>query len=229
MPLVVNGETIDDSLVREEAKKLRPHFYDMMGGGDPIDLEMRLREWSKENVIERVLLRQAAPGGDVDAMLEALAADVPAPTAKEAADYYKAHHEDFFRPEMARVWHIHLPVDDTHDEETARAAIHNIERDLQQGLLFDSLSEELGWVPRGRMTEDLEREIFGLELFQPSRILRDTTGFHILRVTERRPAGTPPFAEARAQIEAVMLSDRQQAMLESLIDTLKSKAEIRHR
>jgi peptidyl-prolyl cis-trans isomerase C len=229
MPLVVNGETIDDSLVREEANNLRPSYYEMMGGGDPIALEMQLRDWSKENVIERVLLRQAAPEGNVEKLLEALTADVPRPKPKEVSDYYKEHQEDFFTPEMVYAWHILEPVDETHDEQTALENIQRSERDLKQGLLFDSLAKELGWIPKGRMAEDLEREIFGLELRQISGILRSNAGFHIVRVTERRAEGVPPFAEVRAHVEGMLLRAKQQALVEGYIDTLKAKAEIRTR
>jgi hypothetical protein len=60
MPLEVNGETIDDSLIRQEARALRPRMMEAMAEEDPVALEMRVREWARENVIERVLLRQAA-------------------------------------------------------------------------------------------------------------------------------------------------------------------------
>lgn len=62
MPLIVNGETIDDSVVRQEANGLRPRMREAMPEEDPIVLEARVREWARENVIERVLLRQAAMG-----------------------------------------------------------------------------------------------------------------------------------------------------------------------
>jgi peptidyl-prolyl cis-trans isomerase C len=227
MHLVVNGETIDDSLVREEANHLRPGYYEMMGGGDPIALEMQLRDWSKENVIERVLLRQAAPEGNVDKLIESLVTGVPGPTAKEVSEYYKAHSEDFFTPEMVYAWHILEPVDDEHDEQTALAKIQQVEADLKRGLLFDSLSKELGWIPKGQMAEDLEKEIFGLELRETSEILRSNAGFHIVRITERRPEGIPALAEVREHVEGMLLRARHQVVVENYIDALKAKADIR--
>jgi peptidyl-prolyl cis-trans isomerase C len=227
MPLVVNGEAIDDALVREEANALRPSYYEMMGGGDPIALEMQLRDWSKENVIERVLLRQAAPDGNVEKLLEALVVDVPGPAAKEVTDYYKEHKEDFYSPEMVYAWHILEPVDETHDEQTALRNIQRAQDDLKMGVLFDSLAQELGWVPRGRMTEDLEKEIFGLELRQNSTILRSDMGFHIVRVTERRAEGIPELASIREHLAGMLLRAKQQALVESYIDALKAKADIR--
>ncbi|HUS07961.1 MAG TPA: peptidylprolyl isomerase [Bryobacteraceae bacterium] len=60
MALLINGELVDDFVIREEAAALRPQYEAAMHGGDPVQMEMQLREWSRENVIERVLLRQEA-------------------------------------------------------------------------------------------------------------------------------------------------------------------------
>ena len=227
MALVVNGEEIDDAVVREEANALRPSYYEMMGGGDPIALEMQLRDWSKENVIERVLLRQAAPEGNVEKLLEALVADVPEPTSKEVTDYYKAHKEDFYSPEMVYAWHIFEPVDETHDEQTAMRNIQRAQDDLKMGVLFDGLAEELGWIPRGRLAEDLEQEIFGMGLREYSGILRSDKGFHIVRATEKRAEGIPELASIREHLTGMLLRAKQQTLVEGYIDALKAKAEIR--
>ena len=60
MPIVVNGEVIDDASIRDEALALRPRLAEAMPEEDPAVLDARVREWARENVIERVLLRQAA-------------------------------------------------------------------------------------------------------------------------------------------------------------------------
>lgn len=60
MPVIVNGETIEDAVIRQEVNQLRPRMQEAMPEQDPIALEAQVREWARENVIERVLLRQAA-------------------------------------------------------------------------------------------------------------------------------------------------------------------------
>jgi parvulin-like peptidyl-prolyl isomerase len=60
MPLSVNGELIDDSAIRKEASLLRPQFEQAMAHLDPVQSQMQLWEWSRENVIEKTLLRQEA-------------------------------------------------------------------------------------------------------------------------------------------------------------------------
>lgn len=58
--VTVNGEFVDDSVIREEMAMLRPHYEAAMGEMEPVAREMQLRDWSRENVIERTLLRQEA-------------------------------------------------------------------------------------------------------------------------------------------------------------------------
>src|SRR5882724_6754036 len=58
--LVVNGETIDDAVIREEVNLTRPRYEEMVDGLDPVAKEIQLWDWSKETVIERTLLRQEA-------------------------------------------------------------------------------------------------------------------------------------------------------------------------
>jgi hypothetical protein len=60
MPWYVNGELVDDAQVREEARMMRPRYQESVPDMDPIEAEMQLREWARENVIERMLLRMAA-------------------------------------------------------------------------------------------------------------------------------------------------------------------------
>ena len=60
MPLIINGERVEDSIIRDEANAMRPRYEEMMQDMDPIEREMQLKEWSRENVIERTLLKQEA-------------------------------------------------------------------------------------------------------------------------------------------------------------------------
>jgi parvulin-like peptidyl-prolyl isomerase len=60
MTLIVNGEKIEDSAIKQEAERLRPDYERVFPDLDPKDREAQLFDWSKENVIERVLINQEA-------------------------------------------------------------------------------------------------------------------------------------------------------------------------
>ena len=91
MGLQINGEYVDDVIIRQEAAAMRPRYEEMIQDMDPIAREMQLREWARENVIERVLLRQAAmasgeavPAEEVDERLTAMFPQAGDPESCEA-------------------------------------------------------------------------------------------------------------------------------------------------
>lgn len=76
MTLVVNGEKIEDSVIQQEAERLRPSYEQTFKDMEPKKREAQLLDWSKENVIERVLIDQEAkkdgdriPQDQIDAAL----------------------------------------------------------------------------------------------------------------------------------------------------------------
>ncbi|MCJ7674982.1 MAG: peptidylprolyl isomerase [Sedimentisphaerales bacterium] len=58
MTLMVNGERIEDAAIQKEVERLRPRYEQVFAEQDPKEREAQLLEWSRENVIERVLLNQ---------------------------------------------------------------------------------------------------------------------------------------------------------------------------
>ncbi len=60
MAIIVNGQRIEDQEIREEAERLRPSYEQVFAEQEAGAREAQLLDWSKENVIERTLLRQEA-------------------------------------------------------------------------------------------------------------------------------------------------------------------------
>ena len=60
MALIVNGEKIEDSLIQQEVERLRSHYEQVFADQGPEEREAQLLDWSRENVIERVLVNQEA-------------------------------------------------------------------------------------------------------------------------------------------------------------------------
>ena len=60
MAIVVNGEKIEDSAIKQEVERLRPDYERVFADQDPKERETQLLDWSKENVIERILINQEA-------------------------------------------------------------------------------------------------------------------------------------------------------------------------
>jgi len=60
MALYVNGEKVEERDIQEEVARLRPDYERVFAEQTPDEQQKQLYDWSRENVIERVLLRQAA-------------------------------------------------------------------------------------------------------------------------------------------------------------------------
>lgn len=66
MPFLINDELVEDDAIAREAQSLRQSFQQIPAeerqrrGLDAEHFEKHLREWARENLIERVLLRQEA-------------------------------------------------------------------------------------------------------------------------------------------------------------------------
>jgi len=60
MALIVNGEKIEDSAIQQEAERLRPDYERVFADQETEEREAQLLDWSRENVIEKILINQEA-------------------------------------------------------------------------------------------------------------------------------------------------------------------------
>jgi len=60
MTLIVNGEKVEESAIKQEFERLRPHYEQAFKDQPSNEQKAQLLDWSKENVIEMVLIRQEA-------------------------------------------------------------------------------------------------------------------------------------------------------------------------
>jgi uncharacterized protein len=60
MAFTVNGQIVEDQLIEEEIERMRPDYEALFAGKSHDEREYQLNEWARENIIERILLRQEA-------------------------------------------------------------------------------------------------------------------------------------------------------------------------
>ena len=93
MALIVNGEKVEDSAIQQEVERLRPDYERVFADQQAEEREAQLLDWSRENVIEKLLINQEAekngdkiPPDQIQAALAKL---------KEQYDDPKKLYEDF--------------------------------------------------------------------------------------------------------------------------------------
>ena len=139
------------------------------------------------------------------------------PTDADLRKLYEQNKAQFQTPEGAHVLHILVKVDPQAPpavDAAARAKAQGIVAQLRGGADFAALARtnsddpssapqggDMQWVDRGATVEAFERAIFSIPLNTISDPIRSAEfGYHIVKVTERRPAGTRSFEEVRPEL-----------------------------
>ena len=135
---------------------------------------------------------------------------------KECRRYFETHRADFQEPSRLRASQLFLAAPEgspTEVLETKRALINDIAKRLANGEDFPALvaqfSEDeatkkrggdLGYFAAGRMVPAVFEAAQRLHPGETSAPVRSRLGFHIIRLTETRPARALTFEDARPEI-----------------------------
>jgi peptidyl-prolyl cis-trans isomerase C len=152
------------------------------------------------------------------------------PAAAEVAGYYRAHRQEFARPERVRVRQIL-----TEDRPTAEKAL----REIKAGQPFAEVARRLskdpsassggyqGELSRAELPPAFAETIFALRAGEVSDLVPAEYGFHIFQVTERQPAEVVPLEAARDEIVARLRRDRADRLLGSLVQEARSRYNVK--
>jgi parvulin-like peptidyl-prolyl isomerase len=232
----INGELLDENEMLAEEQTILPRLIEAMQGESRSAILARAREWARENVIDKILLRQAERGEPGITMR--LTAKLVPPKATELTDYYRRNSGQFYAPDMVHAAHIVCNVDAKTSDGQARARIDQAAQRLANGEDFptvaDSMSDcpgrggDLGFFPRGQMVAEFEDVVFNLRPGEVSGAFRTPFGYHIARVIAVRAGGVPSFDEVREQVANVVYTQKKQRAIDQYVDRLRAKAIIEH-
>ena len=140
--------------------------------------------------------------------------------------YYAQHPAEFAQPLRIRASHIFLaapPGTSPEIVEAKKKLIDSLAARLRDGEDFGALGWEesedeaskpregdLGYISSWRIPQDFFAAVSQLKVGETSKPIRTTLGFHIVRVTEIKPARQMTFEEARFEIAARLTNQRRQ-------------------
>ncbi len=243
----MNGIPLDENEVAEEIARLRPKHDEVFKSVSEDEREEQLRVWARENIIERMLLNQAAeeyrkdhPGETLEesfrSLVDSVTREVPPVAEEELRRRYDLDPSRFTTPDIARAGHIVLHVDSRRTHDEALEGIREVQEMLMQGRDFEELAArfsdcpdndgDMGWFPRGEMVDEFESAVFAMAAGTTSGIIETPLGFHIAKLYEKR-AGLPlPFEEVRDILSAERVQEVRDELLEKFVDSLRSAATI---
>jgi peptidyl-prolyl cis-trans isomerase C len=141
--------------------------------------------------------------------------------------FYDENKDKFKSGEQVRASHILVK---------SEAEAQEILAQLKKGGNFEELAKkhsidgaaakggDLGWFSQGSMIPEFEKVAFGMKEGETSGIVKTKFGYHIIKLTGKRPAGVRSFEESKELIKAKLAPEKQQELLAKLKEELKKSA-----
>ena len=168
--------------------------------------------------------------------------DADAVTVADAKKFYDTNTDEFKSPETVKASHILFMVtkDDSPDvakqkEDAAKKAAARAKKGEDFNKLAKELSEEpdakesggdLGFFSKDRMVPEFADAAFKQKPGEISEPVKTQFGWHVIKVTEKKPAGVVPFEEVKNQIMAYLKSMKQRESVQGVLKKLKGSAKI---
>ena len=163
-------------------------------------------------------------------------------TDEEAKKFYEANKAEFEQPETVKASHILFRVNKEDSEEVvnkkleqAKTAEARAKKGEDFATLAKELSEEpgakesagdLGFFPKDRMVPEFASAAFSQKVGDISDPVRTQFGWHIIKVTDKKAAGTLPYDEVKAQLIAYLKAKKHEEAAQALLKSLRSSAQI---
>jgi peptidyl-prolyl cis-trans isomerase C len=221
------------SKARFSSPEQKKRFLENLVRFEVLAAEAEKRGYEKDPEVQRVVKNQM-----VDRFLKKEIDDrMKGETVSDAdVDRYYAEHESQFRqPEQVRVSQI-LLKDKAEAQKVAadaRGAGDKEFRDLVTKYSEDEDSKPLGGDLTffDRQTAQYPRPLveaaFALkDVGQVSGVVASDKGFHILRLTQRRPGFTRPKESVAAEIRRLILHDRRAKKMEEMVAEMRQKLKV---
>ena len=163
-------------------------------------------------------------------------------TDADAKSFYESNLKEFEQPETVKASHILFMVDADaapevvkEKQEAAQKAAARAKGGEDFTTLAKELSEEpgakesggdLGFFPKDRMVPEFANTAFAANLNDISEPVKTQFGWHVIKVTDKKSAGTVPFDEVNNQITSYLKSTRQREAVQKVMKDLKDSAKI---
>ncbi len=155
-------------------------------------------------------------------------------------EYYKTHRDEFTAKEQIKLRLIMIPAHANDGNAAAQKSMaEEILGKLSNGAEFDRMAQiysedssrdlggDWGWIDRKTLAGPLEKVAFNLPVGRVSNIVAFSGNYYILKVEQKRGGETRSLAQAREDIEKMLLQEQAQDLQERWIASLRSKAYIK--
>jgi peptidyl-prolyl cis-trans isomerase C len=158
----------------------------------------------------------------------------------EAKSYYDNNPTYFQQQAQVKISHIMIrfPSDQTKKDE-AKKKIEDVKKRLKAGDDFEALAKdisedpnsknnggELGYFSKGELPKSFETAAFALKTGETSDIVESDSGYHILKLVEKKDAKTTTYEEAKDNIINSLKNVKANTAVNGYLTELKNKSTI---
>lgn len=157
-------------------------------------------------------------------------------TDQDLQSYYDAHKAEYSQEEQVKARHILVMVNDQRNDAQAQARVAEARAKLAGGADFAAVAREysddtaskdkggdLGYFGRNKMVKEFEDAAFSA---QPGKLVgpvKSSFGYHLIEVTDKRPAGQQPFDAVKEQLRARLTAERSRDLADSKAKDLANR------
>jgi peptidyl-prolyl cis-trans isomerase D len=154
----------------------------------------------------------------------------------EVEKYYRDNDQQWTTPEQVRASHILLKTEGK-DGAVVKARAEALLKQVKAGADFAALAKkesddevskaqggDLDFFGRNRMVKEFEDVAFSLPVGQVSDVVQSSFGFHIIKVTDKKPGSRKTLDEVRQQITDQLAYERAQTQAGALADQIAQQA-----
>jgi len=160
----------------------------------------------------------------LDTLLKEQVAGKVTVSDEDVKSFYEKNLAQFSTPEQTRAHHILVDA-----EEKAKTIFGQLEK----GAKFEDVASaeskcpsgkeggDLGFFGKGQMVPEFDEAVNKADIGKLVGPVKTQFGWHVIRVDERRAAGSRPLDEVKDQIREQLLPEKQKAALELYVSDLK--------
>jgi peptidyl-prolyl cis-trans isomerase C len=156
-------------------------------------------------------------------------------------EYYQSHLDLFKQPLQIRVSHILIQTDPKWEaprKQEARIKIEQILKNLKKGQDFAATAKmqsdgptkanggDLGYITIGQLDKQFESTVFALDPGQISDIIETDYGFHLFKVTDKKPETVLAYENVKEKIQQFLRNEKAKQEADLQAKALREKANV---
>lgn len=227
------GVKVDDQSINEQIETIKKRFSDEAAYKKALE---------GMDVSEKEIRTEIQRGLAINQLLDTNVRQKITVTEEESKKFYDNNPNLFKQPEQVKASHILIKVAPDAEESKkvqARKKIETVQKKVRQGEDFGLLAKansegptaqregDLGYFNRGRMVKPFEDAAFALDVGEVSGIVETQFGYHLIKVTDKKPARTIPYKEVQPRLEQHLKNEKTKTEIQNYIENLKKSAKIK--